>query len=161
MVRAASALRAALVAGALLVTPTLAGEAEIAYLHSLAGDWTGTGNVSGPDGGKVACRIVMKAAGDRVNFSGRCNAPGDAGAQSFSGSIRYSDQRRRYESSSSGITVIGDLKGATLTFVTAQKTIQGDINSTMTVSPRALKMQFHVTDTKGRTYQGAIPFSRS
>lgn len=161
MVRAALALGAALVAGVLFATPALAGDAEVAYLHSLGGDWTGAGNVSGPDGGKVACRIVMKPAGDRVNFSGRCNASGNAQAQSFSGSIRYSDERRRYESSSSGITVVGEMQGSSLVFVTEQKTIQGDISSTMTVSPRALKMQFRLTDPEGQTHNGTIPFSRA
>lgn len=140
--------------------PAHAGEAETAYLNSLAGNWTGSGTISGPDGGKVSCRLVMKPSGDRLNFNGRCAATGGAQAQSFSGTIRYSDQRRRYESSSSGITVIGEKSGSTLTFVTEQETIQGDISSTMTVSPQSMKMQFRVVTPEGGTNRGTIPFKR-
>ncbi len=162
MVRVSSLLRAAAAAAALLVSSAaFAGDAEIAYLHSLAGDWVGSGNVSGPEGGNVACRVVMKPSGSRLNFSGRCTAPGNAQGQSFSGTIRYNDQRRRFESSSSGKTVPGQQQGATLLFVTEMTTLQGDISSTMSVSPKSLKMQFRVTDTKGRTHQGSIPFRRS
>lgn len=162
MVRATSLLCAAAAAAVLLMSPAaVAGDAEVAYLHSLAGDWVGSATVTGPDGGNVACRVVIKPSGTRLNFSGRCAAPGNAQAQSFSGTIRYNDQRRRYESSSSGKTVPGQVQGSTLLFVTEMTTLQGDISSTMTVSPKSLKMQFRVTDTKGRTHEGSIPFSRS
>lgn len=156
-------LRAALAAGVLLMgsAAAIAGDAEVAYLHSLAGDWVGSGRVVGPEGGDVSCRLVLKPAGTRLNFNGRCSMTG-AGAQSFSGSIRYSDQRRRFESSSGTSTVAGNVKGSTLTFVTAQKTIQGDISSTMTLSPRALKVQFRVVEAKsGAAHEGSIPFSKS
>jgi len=162
MPRMLSLLRAAAAAAVILVSPAaFAGDAESAYLNSLAGDWVGSGNVSGPEGGNVSCRVVMKPAGNRLNFSGRCNAPGNAQSQSFSGSIRYSDQRRRYESSSNGITVVGSLSGSTLSFVTEQKTIQGQISSTMSVSPRAMKMQFRLIDPDGQTMQGTIPFKKA
>ena len=162
MARLTSLLSAALAAGILLASPgAYAGDAEVSYLHSLAGDWTGGGKISGPDGGNVSCRIVMKPSGARLNFNGRCTAPGNAQAQSFSGSIRYSDQRRRFESSSNGITVVGSMSGSTLSFVTEQKTIQGQISSTMTVSPRSMQMKFHLVDPDGQTMQGTIPFRKS
>lgn len=159
---ASLSLRAALVAGTLLLSPAaMAGDAEVAYLQSLAGEWTGTGKVSGPEGGNVSCRIVMKPSGSRLSFNGRCTAPGANGSQSFSGTIRYSDQRSRFESSSGTVTVAGQLNGSTLTFVTERSTIQGDISSTMVVSPRSMKMQFRTVAKDGATHQGTIPFSRT
>jgi len=155
------ALSALAVTAALLFSPAaFAGDAEIAYLQSLAGSYTGAGRVSGPDGGDVSCKVVMKASGTRLNYSGRCTAPGNSAAQSFSGAIRYSDQRRRYESSSGARIVPGQKSGSTLTFVTQMETIQGDVNSTMSVSPSSLKMQFRVTDKDGATHQGSIPFRK-
>lgn len=155
-------LRAAAVAAALLVSPAaFAGDAEVAYLHSLAGDYAGAGKVSGPEGGDVSCRVVMKPAGPRLTFSGRCTAPGNSRGQSFSGSIKFNDQRGRYESSSGARIVAGEKSGSTLTFVTQMNTIQGDVSSTMTVAPGSMKMQFRLVDNDGQTMQGSIPFRKT
>jgi hypothetical protein len=140
--------------------PAFAGDAETAYLHSLAGDWTGTGRFTGEMAGAVACRLVFKPSGARLNFNGRCNMSGGGDSQSFSGSIKYSDERKRYESSSSGITVVGKKNGSTLTFVTEQKTIQGDINSTMSISPRAVKVVFKLANKSGSS-EGSISYKKS
>lgn len=113
MIRSFRTLGAALAATALLTlapAPAFAGDAEVKYLHSLAGDWAGTGTVTGEEAGDVACRIVFKPSGAKVNFTGRCNMAG-RGRQSFSGSIRFNDSKGVYESSSQGRTVIGTKKG--------------------------------------------------
>ena len=155
-------IRAAAVAGALIVSPAaIAGDAEVSYLHSLAGDYTGAGRVSGPEGGDVSCRVVLKPSGNRLNFSGRCTAPGNARGQSFSGAIRYSDDRRRFESSSGARIVPGQKSGSTLTFVTQMDTIEGAVSSTMAVAPGSMKMQFRVVDKDGATHQGSIPFRKT
>lgn len=155
-------LRAATLAGALLFSPAAwAGDAEISFLHSLAGNYTGAGRVSGPEGGDVSCKVVLKAAGNRLNYNGRCTAPGNSNAQSFSGAIRYSDDRRRYESSSGARIVPGELRGSTLTFVLNMETLEGDVSSTMSVSPGSMKMQFRLVDNDGATHQGSIPFRKS
>jgi hypothetical protein len=140
--------------------PAFGGDAEVAYLHSLAGDWVGNGKFTGEMGGAVSCRLVFKPAGSRLNFTGRCNLSGGGDSQSFSGSIKYNDDRKRYESYSSGVVVGGTKNGQTLTFVTEQSTMQGDVSSTMTVSPRAVKVQFKLVGGRGDA-QGTINYSKS
>jgi hypothetical protein len=154
-------LRAALATAvlALGISPAFAGDAEVKYLHSLVGDWAGSGTVKGEEGGDVACRIVFKPAGAKVNFTGRCKMGGRSGAQSFSGSIRYNDAKGVFESSSQGRTVVGTKKGSTVTFVVNTRMMGGEVSSTMTFSPKALKVQFSMTNRNG-TSSGSIPFSR-
>jgi hypothetical protein len=41
------------------------------------------------------------------------------------------------------------------------ETIQGDVDSTMTVAPGSMKMQFRVVDKQGQTLQGSIPFRKT
>lgn len=155
-------LRVAVVAAVLFMSPTaMAGDAEVAFLHSLAGDYAGAGRVTGPEGGDVTCRVVMKPSGARLNFSGRCTAPGNERGQSFSGTIKYNDQRRRYESSSGARVIGGDKSGSTLTFVTEMQTMQGDVSSTMSVAPGSMNMKFRLVDKDGATHQGSIPFRKS
>jgi hypothetical protein len=163
VIRSFRALGAALAATALLTlapAPVLAGDAEVKYLHSLVGDWTGTGTIKGEEGGDVACRIVFKPAAAKVNFTGRCKMAGQSGTQSFSGSIRFNDAKGVYESSSQGRTVVGTKKGSTVTFVVNAKVMGGDLSSTMSFSPKALKVQFSMTNRSGKT-SGTIPFSRA
>ena len=164
MIRSFRALGAALAATAfftLAPAPALAGDAEIKYLHSLAGDWAGGGTVKGAEGGDVACRIVFKPAAAKVNFTGRCKYDGSqSGTQSFSGSIRFNDSKGVFESSSQGVTVVGVKKGSTITFTTSRRMMGRDIQSTMSFSPKALKVQFSMTSRSGKT-SGTIPFNRA
>jgi hypothetical protein len=164
VIRAFRPFRAALAAaGLLLLVPAsaaLAGDAETKYLHSLVGDWAGGGTVGGAEGGDVACRMVFKPSGAKVNFTGRCKYAGSqSGSQSFSGSIRFNDSKGVFESSSQGVTVIGTKKGSTVTFVVNRKMMGRDIQSTMSFSPKALKVKFSMTSRSGKT-SGSIPFSR-
>ena len=116
-------LRAAVVALALvpatIPAPVLAGAAETRYLEGLVGTWRGEGVIKGENGGNVSCRLTLRGSGERLSFNGRCSLSGGGGAQSFSGTIRYNDARGRWESSSSGETVVGKKSGSTLTFVTS------------------------------------------
>jgi hypothetical protein len=162
VIRTFRALGAALAAAAILSlapAPALAGDAEVKYLHSLVGDWSGTGTIKGEEGGDVACRIVFKPSGAKVNFSGRCKMGGRSGTQSFSGSIRYNDSKGVFESSSQGVTVQGAKKGSTVTFVVNRRMMGGQLSSTMSFSPKSLKVQFSMKNRSGVT-GGTIPFSR-
>ena len=143
------------------VTAPSAGEAELRFLERLVGNWSGSGNISGPDGGKVSCRLVFKPARDRLNFNGRCALAGGGGSQSFSGTIRYNDRAGRWESSSRGQTVAGRKSGNNLVFTSAQKDMRGSGTSTMTLSPGAIKVQFKMVNSRtGATNQGTVPFRK-
>jgi hypothetical protein len=162
VIRTVRALGAALAATAILSLapgPAFAGDAEVKYLHSLAGNWAGTGTIKGEEGGDVACRIVFKPSGVKVNFTGRCKMGGRSGTQSFSGSIRFNDSKGVFESSSQGVTVPGTKKGSTVTFVVNRRMMGGQVSSTMSFSPKALKVQFSMKNRSGET-GGTIPFSR-
>jgi hypothetical protein len=155
-------LRALLVAALLVpvAMPAFAGPNETAFLERLVGTWRGKGEITGPDAGKVACRLTFKAAGERLNFNGRCT--GGGGGQSFSGVIRYNDAKGRYESTSRGTTVAGKKSGSSLVFASTQKESRGTVTSTMTLSPSALKVQFKAVDARsGEASNGTIPFSKS
>jgi hypothetical protein len=160
VIRTFRALGAALAATAILSlapAPAYAGDAEVKYLHSLVGNWAGSGTVRGEEGGNVACRIVFKPSGVKVNFTGRCKMA--RGSQSFSGSIRFNDNKGVFESSSQGVTVQGVKKGSTVTFVVNRRMMGGQVSSTMSFSPKALKVQFSMKNRSGET-AGTIPFSR-
>lgn len=157
---------AAALSGLLLVTAAvpaaLAGEAELRFLEQLLGNWRGSGEISGPDGGDVTCRLVLKPSGSKVNFNGRCALAGGGGSQSFSGSIRYNDRAGRWESSSRGETVAGKKSGNNLVFTTAQSDRRGSGTSTMTLSPGAISVKFDLVDKRtGEKTQGSIPFRKS
>lgn len=157
---------AAALAGLLLLPMSapaaIGGEAELRFLERLLGNWRGGGEISGPDGGDVSCRLTLKPAGSKVNFTGRCGLAGGGGAQSFSGSIRYNDQTKTWESSSSGRTVAGKKSGNNLVFTNAQRDRRGSGASTMTLSPNAIQVQFKMVDGKtGEVAQGTIPFRKS
>src|SRR5689334_10048146 len=93
---------ALLAALALPVAPAVAGPAESALLAKYAGDWKGTGKVTGPDPGTVVCRMSLKpSASGKLTYSGRCTYSGQ-GTASFRGTIQYNDASNRYEAASSG-----------------------------------------------------------
>jgi hypothetical protein len=157
-------LRAAAVALVLIPTtlpaPVFAGAAEARYLEGLVGTWRGAGRITGEDGGDVACRLTLRGSGERLSFNGRCSLSGGGGAQSFSGTIRYNDSRKRWESSSSGETVVGKKSGSTLTFVTSGSDARGKGTSTMTITPSSIKVQFKLESRRGKM-SGSIPFTKS
>lgn len=158
-------LRAALVAVFLAPlaapVPALAGPNESAFLERLVGNYRGKGQISGPEGGTVTCRLTIKPSGDRLNFNGRCALSGGSGSQSFSGRISFNDAKGVFESSSGGRTVAGKKSGSNLVFTTSMSDRRGKGSSTMTLSPGAVRVQFQLTDAKtGKSSKGSIPFSR-
>jgi hypothetical protein len=141
-----------------LATPVFAGEAEVRYLQSLAGQYAGKGNISGEDGGPVNCRLTLKPSGAKINYTGRCT--GGGGSQSFSGSIRFNDKTGRYESSSRGKTVAGRKSGRTLTFTLASNDSRGQGTSTMSFAPGSISVRFDIRQRNGERNAGTIPFRR-
>lgn len=157
-------LRAALLSLLLLpvAAPAFAGPNETAFLEQLVGTWKGKGKITGAEAGTVACRLTFKSAGEKLNYTGRCAYSGGGGARSFSGVIRFNEAKSRYESSSSGSTVTGKKSGSSLVFSTTQKDRRGNVTSTMTLSPNALKVQFKMVDAStGEASSGSVPFNRS
>jgi hypothetical protein len=144
-----------------MAAPAFAGPAEAKYLESLVGTWRGAGKVSGEDAGNVSCRLTIRGSGERLSFTGRCSFSGGGPSQSFSGTIRYNDKAKRYESSASGETVVGKKSGSTLVFSTSGKSARGDATSTMSMSPNAIKVQFKLVSSRGQTTAGSIPFKKS
>ncbi len=141
-----------------LATPVFAGEAEVRYLQSLAGQYAGSGTISGDDGGPVKCRLTLKPSGAKLNYTGRCT--GGGGSQSFSGTIRFNDKTGRWESSSRGKTVAGRKSGRTLTFTVASSDARGKGNSTMSFSPGSVSVKFDIRQRDGDRNTGTIPFRR-
>ena len=155
---AGAALAALLIMPA--TVPAMAGPSETAFLERLVGTWKGKGKISGPEGGNVTCRLVLKPSGAKVNYSGRCALSGGSGSQSFTGSIRFNDGSGKFESSSSGKTVAGKKSGSSLVFTTAQSDMRGKGTSTMTLSPSAIQVKFDLVNSKGEAHRGTIPFTK-
>lgn len=156
------ALAAAL---ALPATTALAGEAETALLAKYAGEWRGTGKVSGPDPGTVVCRITFKPASGKLSYTGRCTYSGQ-GTASFRGTMLYNDARKRFEASSSAqgvsTTTIGKRQGGGIVFAAnGMDTRYGTASSVMTLAGNAIKMSFKLVDKDGETTASSISFSKS
>jgi hypothetical protein len=138
--------------------PTPAGEAEVAFLQQLAGQYVGSGEISGEDGGPVDCRLTFKPVGKKLNYTGRCTGGGSS--QSFSGSIVYDDKEARWESSSRGKTFAGRRDGDILIFASSGSSPRGDVKSVMVLSPGEINMSFEMESRKGGLSSGTIPFRR-
>jgi hypothetical protein len=139
--------------------PAFAGDQEILFLQSLAGQYAGVGEISGEDGGPVKCRLTFKPSGKKLNYTGRCS--GGGGSQSFSGSIRYNDSEARWESSSQGRTTAGRMSEDTLTFASRTRNSRGIVTSVMSLSPGAVSVSFEMEAKNGELSAGTIPFGRS
>jgi hypothetical protein len=139
--------------------PALAGPAEQAFLQTLKASWTGKGKISGPNGGPIACRIVITAGGQNAKFQGRCSIP-DMAQQAFNGVISYNDKAKRYETRSASGTVPGIKRGNSLIFTTKDSSMGGTAYSTMTISAASLKVQLTFVDKDGTKSGSTITFSK-
>jgi hypothetical protein len=145
-------LCAALVAALLVpVAPVVstAGEREVAYLRSLAGNYVGSGRLRGA--GTVTCRLALKPSGGKLNFSGRCK-----NLSEFSGTITYDDRRKRWISTSRGQSVAGRRSGRSLTFTTTERRRDGVGATTTTFSPGKVSMKVQL---KARGAQASVTIS--
>ena len=144
---------------ALSAAPAFAGPAETAFLQKLTASWTGKGKISGPDGGPIACRIVITAGGQSAKYQGRCNIP-DMASQAFNGAISYNDKSKRYEVRSVNGTVPGVRRGNSLIFTNKDTSMGGSYYSTMTMSASALTVNFSIIDKNGDKTSSVITFSK-
>src|SRR5262249_44743949 len=104
------------------------------------------------------CKISFKAAGSRLNYTGRCNVQ-DLGGQGFSGSITYNDSTKRYEVQSAAGPVVGIRRGNSIVFTTKSNSLQGTYYSTMTLSPSAISIAFTIV-RDGEKTTSKVNFSR-
>lgn len=156
-------LRAAIVATLLVpvAAPAFAGPAEEKYLASLVGTWTGKGKITGAQAGSVSCRLTVKPSSGKLNFNGRCTYSGSSTPQSFSGSIRYNDDKGVYESTSMGKSVAGKKSGSTLSFTTSAKDMRGNMSSTMSLSPSKASVAFQIVDSQTKKpSKGSVSFTK-
>jgi hypothetical protein len=145
-------------------TMAFAGAAENALLSRYAGEWRGTGKVTGPDPGTVVCRITFKdSTSGKLTYSGRCSYSGQ-GAASFRGTVAFDEATRKFVAASSAqgasMTTVGRRNGSTLTFASSgSETRYGTVSSTMTLSPNAIKMAFKLVDD-GQTTASSITLEK-
>lgn len=148
------------------LSPALAGPAEQALLAKYAGNWRGTGKVTGPDPGTVVCRLTFKpSSGEKLSYSGRCSFAG-AGAASFRGTMLYNEMKKRFEALSSAqgasTTTIGRKQGGGLVFSSSDVTTpMGTATSTMTLNNTSIKLNFKLVDKKGQTTASSITFGKN
>lgn len=158
---AAAGLAALLIAPA----PAFAGPSETALLASFAGTWTGKGEITGPDAGKINCRMTMKATrAGKLTYNGRCSV--GTGAASFTGTMQYNDSARRYEATSSSrgqsATAIGkpQSSGVVFTTTTTDERI-GKVSSTIALSGAAITLSFKTSATAGENTSSSITLTKS
>lgn len=164
--RLPSSLKVLALAPALLAPlslPAVAGQAESALLAKYAGNWRGTGEVTGPNAGSVVCRLTFKPVeSGAVSYSGRCSF--GAGGYSFRGAMAYDDAKNRFYSQSSAqgeqINTTGKKSGNTITFASSIETQHGNATSSFALAGNAIKLNFKVIDNKGRTTASSINFSK-
>ncbi|MGV3490894.1 MAG: hypothetical protein ACO1OG_06175 [Devosia sp.] len=159
----------ALAFAALLALPiptiAMAGPAETALLAKYAGEWRGTGQVTGPDPGTVVCRIAFRTTeAGRLTYSGRCSYSGQ-GAASFRGTLAYNDSSKRFEavSSAQGTSMqsVGRKQGNSIVFASEGiETRYGTVSSTMTLGGSTIKMAFKLVDD-GETTASSITLQRN
>jgi hypothetical protein len=146
-----------------LSLPALAGQAENALLAKYAGNWRGTGDVTGPDPGSVVCRLSFTPAeSGAISYSGRCSF--GAGGYSFRGAMAYDDAKNRFFSQSTvqgeTVSTTGKRSGNTVTFASTMQTRYGDATSSFQLAGNAIKLSFKLVDKKGRSTTSAITFDR-
>lgn len=146
-----------------LSLPALAGPAENALLAKYAGNWRGTGEVTGPNAGSVVCRLSFKPTDSgAVSYTGRCSF--GAGGYSFRGAMAYDDAKNRFYSQSSvqgeQVNTIGKKSGNTVTFASTTSTQYGNATSSFSLAGNTIKLSFKLIDKKGRATTSAISFSK-
>src|SRR4029079_17870934 len=87
------------------MSPAWAGDAEKAFLAQFVGTWTGNGKLTGASEGDLTCKLVFKANGAKVNYTGRCTVT-DLPSQSTSGTLSYNEAKKQYEVRSGGKTTV-------------------------------------------------------
>lgn len=112
---------AILLAVSLAPIPALGGANEEAFLARIVGKWSGNGTITGTESGKLSCTATFRDVSAGVSFRVKCDIP-ELGAQSFSGTMSYNEDEKRYESKSpSGEVTIGKKEGNAVVFTAKMK----------------------------------------
>lgn len=169
-VQVAAMVSAALLSGFSLM-PVKAGEAEISYLTSYIGDWSGTGALKGGEKPEpFRCRLkISKGNQAKINYAGRCSLV-DMNL-SVSGTIAFDDAARRYQaamSSNAGFTgmAVGQKSGDTIVFDLSEKQIDraGNnvrIGSKIKLIGESITVDFEVEfNESGDVLTASVPFQR-
>ncbi len=156
-----------------LATPLLfapvaayAGPAETALLAAYAGNWQGSGEITGENAGKLKCRLAFKAGtSGKLTYNGRCSF--GSGAASFTGTMQYSDANKRYEAITAArgqtATTIGKPQGGGVVFTTTTDDDRiGKVATTIALSGgNAITLSFKMTTPTGESNSSSIAFTRS
>ncbi len=154
---------ALIIAALFAPTAAFAGASENALLAKYAGNWAGNGKLTGVGVGDLECTMNMKPAKTgALTYTGKCKGP--LGSSSFKGSMSYDDKAGQFTATSSGAgvgaTVIGKKAGGGISFdMKGTKTPIGTASSTMSLTGKAIKINFKVQEKKGLT-SSLITFSR-
>lgn len=151
--------------------PAAAGDAEIAYLQSYVGGWTGEGKLTGTDREEAfTCRVdVSRGNQGKINYAGRCAVAGLN--LSVAGTIAYVDASRRYEAAMSsnatfsgvavgqkrGDRVVFDLKERDTTDDGADMTVTAQVSLGTDTIGLGFNYLMHET---GDTMDASVDFSR-
>lgn len=148
-----------------------AGEAELEFLSSYIGDWSGNSQlVGGMQPEPFRCRLkVSKGNQAKINYAGRCSLV-DMNL-SVSGTIAYDDAARRYQaamSSNAGFAgmAVGLKWGDNITFDLDEKQIDraGNnvrIGSKIKLIGDSITVDFEVEfNNSGEVLTASVPFAR-
>ncbi len=141
----------------------LAGQAENALLAKYEGNWRGSGKVTGPDPGTVACRLSMKnSSPGTLTYTGRCSFSG--GGASFRGAMTYNDATKRFEAASStqgaSSTAIGKRQGGGIVFSAGDMDTRYGTATTTLALADDIRLSFKLVDKDGRTTSSNVTFAR-
>ncbi|MDB5505607.1 MAG: hypothetical protein JWR75_245 [Devosia sp.] len=134
-------------------------------LPNYVGTWQGSGQVTGPDGGNVKCRMVFRQTNaGKLNYTGRCSLA--QGSQSFTGTLVYNEGANRYEAigSAQGVTTqsVGKQQGSSIVFSSSgSDTKFGTASSTLVFSPSQIQVKFKLVNPKGETMTSDIALTKS
>jgi hypothetical protein len=138
---------------------------DAAMLQSYAGNYLGTGALSGANTGKVRCRISFQpATAGSVNYIGRCSA--DGADMALTGVLTSRNGHIEAAMSGSGglsAVVTGVRRGDGVVFKSKQHVVDNrtdrTITSTMALTGGTIEVDFSMLDNKtGKATTGAIPF---
>ena len=154
-------MRLAFLAAALLLASSaaLAAPADVALLMGYAGNWRGAGALSGAEQGSISCRMVLRPAGERLSFDGRCSLNGES--RSLEGMLSYNDAAGRYESRSSAGTFLGYRTGNGVVFSVEDRNDYGQFNSLLALEGGGITVDFRIIDGRsGGVTTTTVRFSR-
>ncbi len=132
---------------------SIAGEREVAYLRSLAGNYLGSGKVKGTVEGVLGCQMKLALSGQKLNVAGNC---GDT----FTGSIAYDDRSRRWIYTTGGKSSVIRKSGNSLRVSTSERNRRGSADSTLTFSPGKISFKFDLRGPNRIRSSGTVNLRR-